>query len=199
MSKIIYLISSDLPFEHQLKTLKKILPYGIDCFQYRAKNLTEDRMRSEIYQYKLLCDLYGTHLYVNDHVHLAKELNVSGVHIGDNDLSVPFARTLLGEHMFIGRTSKTVFQAVKAANEGADYLGVGALYPSSTKPNARPMTVETLRAIKSAVKIPLIGIGGLTPSRITDTLYHLLDGFAFSNAIWSSINPVETLQSFKKK
>lgn len=168
MTKKIYLITSDLAWPKQMKILKKLMPYGIDYLQYRNKSLDLKDQVEEILQLKMLCDL-----------------------------SIDKARSLLDPEKLVGATAKTVDQAKLAEKLGASYLGVGAFYPSSTKRDAKRIDIQTLRDIRNAVKIPIIGIGGLTPDNIIPEIRDKVDGFAFSNAIWHAENPEEVFLKFK--
>jgi len=197
MSKIMYLITGDLPISRQLKILKRLMPLGIDYLQYRNKSADQKMAYNEALQYKVLCDLYGTHLIINDCVEVAKAVNASGVHLGEKDASIETALETLGQTRIVGRTAKTVEQAKLAESLGARYIGVGAFYPSKTKKEALPMTKATLIEIRDAVTLPIFAIGGLTPDNITPDIIDYVDGFAFSNAIWYAERPEEVLQSFK--
>ncbi|MCD4712121.1 MAG: thiamine phosphate synthase, partial [Clostridiales bacterium] len=197
MSKIMYLITGDLPISRQLKILKRLMPLGIDYLQYRNKSADQKTAYNEALQYKVLCDLYGTHLIINDCVELAKAVNASGVHLGEKDESIETALETLGQTRMVGRTAKTVEQAKLAESLGAHYIGVGAFYPSKTKKEALPMTKATLIEIRDAVTLPIFAIGGLTPDNITPDIIDYVDGFAFSNAIWYAERPEEVLKSFK--
>jgi thiamine-phosphate pyrophosphorylase len=197
MSKMMYLITGDLPISRQLKILKRLMPLGIDYLQYRNKSADQKMAYNEALQYKVLCDLYGTHLIINDCVEVAKAVNASGVHLGEKDASIETALETLGQTRIVGRTAKTVEQAKLAESLGARYIGVGAFYPSKTKKEALPMTKATLIEIRDAVTLPIFAIGGLTPDNITPDIIDYVDGFAFSNAIWYAERPEEVLQSFK--
>lgn len=198
MSKMMYLITGDLPISRQLKILKRLMPLGIDYLQYRNKSADQKTAHNEALQYKVLCDLYGTHLIINDCVEAAKALNASGVHLGEKDASIETALETLGHTKIIGRTAKTVEQAKLAESMGARYIGVGAFYPSKTKKEALPMSTATLIEIRGEINLPIFAIGGLTPDNITSDIIDHVDGFAFSNAIWHADRPEEVLQGFKK-
>lgn len=198
MPKKMYLITGELPISRQLKILKRIMPLGIDYLQYRNKFADRQMAYNEALQYKVLCDLYGTHLIVNDWVEVAKAINASGVHLGESDTSIEEAIKALGVMITIGKTAKTVEQAKCAESMGADYIGVGAFYPSKTKKEALPISTSTLIKIRKEVKLPIFAIGGLTPNNITKDIISHVDGFAFSNAIWHADHPEDVLLDFKK-
>lgn len=197
MTKKTYLITNDLAWQKQMKILKRLMPYGIDYLQYRNKSLDRSHQVEEIRQLKILCRLYGTKLIINDRPDLVHTTGADGVHLGLEDMSVEEAFKLLEPGKTIGATAKTVDQARLAEKLGASYLGVGAFYPSSTKLDAKRIDIQTLKDIRKAVNIPVIGIGGLTPDNITPEIRNHVDGFAFSNAIWYAQNPEEVFLKFK--
>lgn len=190
-SKSLYLITGKKPFSDQLKMIKKILPLGIDFIQYRNKWSDAETQYNEAFQLKLLCDLYDTPLIINDSIALAKSLSAHGVHLGDSDGKFSF------EVPILGRTVKTPHAAAKAQLEGASYIGVGAFYPSKTKKDAIPLTIKELKAIKNVTKLPIFAIGGLTPELIKKDLFQLVDGFAFSDVLWQSTDPIDIIKKFK--
>lgn len=196
MSHKIYLITGNLPFKKQMLHLKQLLPLGLDYLQYREKNKSTEQMRDEIHQLKLLCDLYETKLIVNDYLELALETGADGLHLGQDDFSLKEAKKMAPAHFIIGQTVKTVEQAKKAIEEGADYLGVGAIFPSSTKPHALPVTLETLGSIRQLSNIPLYAIGGITPQNLSKDLLAHIDGLVACHAIWNSSPPEKCLYEF---
>ena len=111
-----------------------------------------------------------------------------GVHLGQSDASIEHARKTLGAQAIIGATAKTVEQAISAQNQGADYLGVGALYPSSTKPDAIGISFEVLKNIRQSVKIPIYGIGGIREHNLTSDIIDNVDGVAVISALYQGDN-----------
>ncbi|MBE0449729.1 MAG: thiamine phosphate synthase [Clostridia bacterium] len=198
MSRMMYLITGDLPISRQLKILKRLMPLGIEYLQYRNKVADPMTAYNEALQYKVLCDLYGTKLIINDWVEVARAVNASGIHLGESDTSLEVARSILEQTIIIGRTVKTVEQAKHAEAKGANYIGVGAFYSSKTKKEALPISTTTLIEIRREVKLPIFAIGGLTPDNITSEITSHVDGFAFSNAIWHAERPEEVLLGFKR-
>lgn len=198
VSKMVYLITGEQPLTKQIKILKRLMPLGIDYLQYRNKFADLQRAYNEALQFKVLCDLYGTHLIINDSIEVAKAVNASGVHLGESDQPIKSALDQLNEEYIIGRTAKTVEQAKLAEIMGAHYIGVGAFYPSLTKKEALPISTATLVEIRNEVQLPIFAIGGLTPDNITREIAIHVDGFAFSNAIWHAECPEDVLLNFKK-
>lgn len=195
--KKLYLITNAKPFHQQLKILKKIMPLGIDYLQYRQKSLNWDQALQEIHQLSLLCNLFEVPLIINDRLDVVTITKTQGIHLGEDDLPVKYVKMVSRENLIIGATAKTPERALACESAGANYLGVGAFYQSNTKSNAKLISNDTLTAIRKTVKIPIFGIGGLTPSNITEHIYNHVDGFAVSDAILSSPDPECIVKAFK--
>lgn len=144
-----------------LEQLETALEAGVTLVQLREKDLDDEAFLREAIQMKALTDRYGVPLIVNDNVSVAIACGAAGVHVGQEDLETGQVRRLLGPDKIIGVTAKTVDQAKRAQAAGADYLGSGAVFGSSTKLDAKPMTMERLKEITSAVSIPVVAIGGI--------------------------------------
>ena len=134
---------------------------GVTLVQLREKALARDAFRAEALEIRDLCHRYGVPLIVNDDVELALEVGADGVHVGQSDMRAGDVRARVGEGMIVGVTAKTVEQARAAQAAGADYLGSGAVFGTSSKSDARPLSGEELRAICAAVTIPVVAIGGI--------------------------------------
>lgn len=135
---------------------------GATMIQLREKNLADDAFLAEAHAIKLVCAQKGVPLLINDNVAVAQRCGADGVHIGQDDGSVVAARKVLGSTAIIGVSCQTVAQALLAEKDGADYLGVGAVFPTGSKADAAHVTLETLQEICHAVKIPVVAIGGIT-------------------------------------
>lgn len=144
-----------------LEQIETVLQSGATLLQLREKDLPENEFLEEAKAVKRLTDRYGVPLIINDNVHVALACNAAGVHVGQQDMEAQNVRALLGENKIIGVTAKTVEQAQKAEQAGADYLGSGAVFGTLTKPDALPMTMERLRDITQSVSIPVVAIGGI--------------------------------------
>ena len=145
-----------------LEQIEDALNGGVTCVQLREKHLDRDAFVREALQAKELCHRYGVPLIINDNVDVALESGADGVHVGIEDAPVADIRRRTGRDFIIGATAKTVAQARAAEAAGADYLGVGAVFPSPTKTNAIRITAEQLREICASVAIPAVAIGGIT-------------------------------------
>lgn len=145
-----------------LEQLEDALKGGVTLVQLREKNLPQEDFLAEALAAKELCHRYGVPLLINDDVDLALQCGADGVHVGAEDRPVAEIRRLAGPDFLIGATAKTVAQAQTAQADGADYIGVGAVFPSPTKPNAVGITKDELAAICASVTIPAVAIGGIT-------------------------------------
>ena len=135
---------------------------GATCIQLREKGISEDELVNEAMALKKVCGKYGVPLIVNDNWQAALKSGADGVHVGIEDAPVREIRKAAGKDFIIGATAKTVQQAETAESDGADYIGVGAVFPSPTKKNAIRITSEQLAEICSSVSIPAVAIGGIS-------------------------------------
>ena len=141
---------------------------------------------SEALEIKRICHEHKVPLIINDNVQFAIDIDADGVHLGQDDMNPAEARKLLGADKIIGVTAKTVEQAKKAQADGADYLGSGAVFGSTTKLNAKPMTKELLREITAAVDIPVVAIGGINADNASTLKGTGIAGIAVVGAIFAS-------------
>ena len=135
---------------------------GVTCLQLRDKDMDTDTLAETASELLKICRRYGVPLIVNDNYSAALKSGADGVHVGIDDAPVAEIRRIAGKDFIIGATAKTVEQAVRAEKAGADYIGVGAVFPSPTKKNAIRITPSQLREIASSVDIPAVAIGGIT-------------------------------------
>lgn len=159
---------------------------GVTVVQLREKELCEEAFLEEAIQLGALCRRYGAVFIINDNVQLALRCKADGVHVGLDDMPVTHIRAMAGDDFIIGATAKTVEQAVRAQNEGADYLGVGAVFPSPTKTNALRITKEKLRSIVSSVEIPCVAIGGITLDNAKELAGSGVSGIAVISSLFGA-------------
>ncbi len=159
---------------------------GITFLQIREKNLSYDEFLQQAKELKWVAAAHQIPYVVNDEVAIAKAVDADGVHIGQSDTKLQQARAILGPDKIIGVSVQTVAQAVQAEQQGADYLGVGALYSTATKPEAAALDHEEVRNICQAVTIPVVGIGGIHKGNIASLKGLGLDGIAAVSAIFAS-------------
>lgn len=179
--------------------IEEALSGGVTCLQLREKSLDKESFIKEAIEVKKLCDKYSVPLIINDDVEVALKSKADGVHVGIEDLPVSKIRKLAGKDFIIGATAKTVEQAKKAESEGADYLGVGAVFPSPTKKNAIRITNEQLNEICNAVSIPAVAIGGIDLSNIDSIKGSNINGIAVVSAIFGADDIKEAAIKLKSK
>lgn len=165
--------------------VQQALSGGITCLQLREKNLSYASFLEEALTIKPLCRQYHVPLIINDNVDVAIASDADGVHLGQCDGSPKEARKRLGPHRILGVSAHTVQEALLAEESGADYLGVGAVFPTTTKGDAGKLSSETLRAICSAVKIPVVAIGGITLDNLLTLAHSGIAGVAVVSAVFA--------------
>ena len=156
---------------------EELLKAGVSCVQLREKNASDEVILQEASSLKQLCERYHVPLIINDRPDLALKCGASGVHVGLSDMGIQKARELLGADFIIGGSAHNVEEALAAQKAGADYIGCGAVFGSTTKTNVTQLPIETLRAICQAVEIPVVAIGGVTAENL-----HLLAGTGIAGA-----------------
>ncbi len=158
---------------------------GATMIQLREKGMTTEELVNSGREIKAVCDKYNVPLIINDNVEAARILDAGGVHLGQGDMPITEARKILGSGKIIGITAKTVEQAREAEENGADYLGSGAVFGTATKSNAVKMELDTLRAITQAVSIPVAAIGGITADNIDRLANTGISGVAAVSGIFA--------------
>ena len=164
---------------------------GVTCVQLREKELNPEDFLAEAKEIKTLCARYGVPLIINDNVELALKVDADGVHVGQEDMDARDVRGLIGPDKILGVTAKTLEQAQKAQQAGANYLGSGAVFGSTTKLNARPMTKELLQSICESVQIPVVAIGGIHRGNIAFLAGTGIRGAAVVSGIFSAADIAE--------
>ena len=178
---------------------EKALQGGVTCLQLREKNLSEDEFVSEAVKVKELCLRYNVPLIINDNADVAIKSGADGVHVGIEDAPVDELRKKLPKGYIIGATAKTVEQAKAAEKAGADYIGVGAVFPSPTKANAIRITHNELHEICSAVSIPSVAIGGISYDNMDELKGGGMEGVAVVSAIFSADDIYTATMQLKEK
>lgn len=158
---------------------------GATLVQLREKNLNFEDFCREAEKIHLLCQKYKVPLIINDNVEVAQAVNAEGVHLGQGDMSIAKAREILGNGKIIGATARTKEQAVKAEMDGADYVGSGAVFGTSTKSDAVKMSFETLNEICKSVQIPVTAIGGITKENVSELKGTGISGVAVVSGIFA--------------
>ncbi len=170
---------------------------GCSVVQLREKNASSLELFQLAGRVKRVTDKYNVPLIINDRLDICLAVDAAGVHLGQSDLPCREARRILGAGKLIGVSAATPEEAAKAQADGADYLGVGAVFPTSTKTNTRPVTADVIRKIRGAVTIPFVVIGGVDPENITQ-LYGLgINGAAVISAVISQKDIVRAAQAMR--
>ena len=177
--------------------VEEALRGGATFVQLREKKLTGEALRAEALEIQAVCRRYGVPFVINDDVALAKEIDAAGVHVGQDDMEAGDVRAKLGPDKIIGVSAQTVEQAVLAEKRGADYLGVGAVFPTSSKDDATEVSYETLKAICQAVSIPVIAIGGITKDNVAELSGSGICGIAVISAIYGQKNIKDAAANLK--
>lgn len=166
--------------------VKEALENGVTCVQLREKELNESDFLKEAKQISALCKEYKVPFIVNDNVNIAIACKADGIHIGQEDMELTNVRKLVGEDMIIGVSAHTVEEAIKAQEGGADYIGIGAVFATSTKTDVDVLSFETIRSICEAVDIPTVAIGGIKKDNICKLKGSGIDGVAVVSAIFAA-------------
>ena len=159
---------------------------GVTCVQLREKELSEEDFLAEAKEIKALCSRYHVPFFINDNVDVAIKCQADGVHVGQEDMKASDVRSKVGDQMIIGVSAHSVEEAVEAVKNGADCLGVGAMFTTSTKADASVLPKETLRAICEAVDVPVVAIGGIGERNILELAGTGADGVALVSAIFGA-------------
>lgn len=167
------------------EAVKSALEGGVTMIQLREKNLSYDEFLHTALDLLPLCHSFGVKLIINDNVQICLEANADGVHLGQGDLNAYEARKILGDDKIIGVTAKTVEQAKKALADGADYIGSGAVFGTSTKSDAKKMDIETLKSITASVDIPVVAIGGICIDNVEQLYGSGISGIAVVSGIFA--------------
>lgn len=182
-----------------LDQVDKALAGGATILQLREKNIDDNEYYCRALEVKKICDQYRTPLIIDDSVEVALRCDAAGLHIGQQDISLAKARKLLGSQKIIGVSAKTVEQARRAEDGGADYLGVGAIYQTATKENPIYTSIDTLKEICAAVSIPVVAIGGIKLHNMTPLKNSGIVGIAVVTGIFSAPDVERAAYDFRLK
>lgn len=178
--------------------VREALEGGASFIQLREKNLPFDEFLAEANEIKELCKEYMVPFVINDNVDVALACDADGVHLGQDDMSPIEARKMLGDNKIIGISAVNLEQAILAEKQGADYLGVGAVFPTSTKEDAAYVSYEELKKICEAVSIPVVAIGGIGANNIMELKGSGIDGISVVSAIFAQKNIKEATENLFK-
>jgi thiamine-phosphate pyrophosphorylase len=166
--------------------IEAALKGGVTTVQLREKEASGKEFLEKAYKLRALTREYKALFIINDRVDIALLVDADGVHVGQSDIPVTEVRRLIGNDKILGVSARTLEEALEGKQSGADYLGVGAMFATSTKSDAKYVTLKTLQTIKQEVDLPIVVIGGLTLDHIKDLESYNIDGYAVVSAILSS-------------
>ncbi|OFJ65673.1 thiamine phosphate synthase [Streptococcus sp. HMSC077F03] len=185
--------------ENFLEKVETACRSGVTIIQLREKNLTTNQYYQLAKQVKEITDAYQVPLIIDDRLDVCLAVNAAGLHIGDDELPVSVARKVLGPEKILGVTAKTVKRALEAETSGADYLGTGAIFPTTTKENAPITLISTLKTICQTVAIPVVAIGGLTSENIDQLIGTGIAGVAVVRDLMQAEDIEAKTQAFLAK
>ncbi|MBU3143328.1 thiamine phosphate synthase [Clostridium sp. CF012] len=158
---------------------------GVTLVQIREKSISTLEFYNLAVKIKFITDKYKIPLIINDRLDIAQAIDAAGVHLGQDDMPADIARGILGSNKIIGVSTSTLEEAKKAESQGADYVGVGAMFPTATKDDARAVTIDCLKEIKQGISIPVVAIGGISEINVALLKPANIDGIAVVSAILS--------------
>ena len=167
-------------------SIEEAIKGGVTMVQLREKTVSTMEYYHMALKVKKVTDKYGIPLIINDRVDIAMAVDANGVHLGPDDMPVDVARRIIGNGKLIGASANCVEEALKYQHQGADYLGVGALFPTKTKNNTEHVSLEQLKCIKNTVKIPVVGIGGISMENAPLVRAVGVDGIAVVSVVLGS-------------
>ena len=181
-----------------MEQVEDALKGGATCVQLREKELDEAAFLKEAMEMKALCEKYKVPFFINDNVDIAVKCKADGIHVGQEDMAAAKVRQQVGDEMMIGVSVHSVEEALEAVRNGADCLGVGAMFSTSTKADADVLPKEVLRDICAAVDVPVVAIGGISRENMADLKGTGVDGVALVSAIFAAENIEEECRLLRR-
>lgn len=172
---------------------------GCTMIQLREKECSSRDFYETACNVKKITDKYNIPFIINDRVDIAMAVNADGIHVGQSDLAADIVRELLGDDKIIGVSARTVEEAERAQNDGADYVGVGAMYATNTKKDAKPVSIKELKNIRERVTIPIVVIGGINKERVKDFKGIGVNGLAVVSAVIAQKGIREAAEDLRKE
>jgi len=164
-------------------SIEKAIEGGVGIIQLREKNTTTREFYDIALKVKAITDKHSIPLIINDRLDIVLAVDANGLHIGPDDIPISVARRLLGPNKILGVSTSNLDEAFEAQREGADYIGVGAMFPTKTKKDTESVSIEDLKLIKSSVEIPVVAIGGIKESNAKEVIEAGINGIAVVSAI----------------
>lgn len=178
-------------------SIEEAVEGGVTVLQLREKNISTLEFHNIAVKAKAITSKYKVPLIINDRIDIAMSSDADGLHIGQNDMPVAIARKILGKDKIIGVSVRNLEEALTAVENGADYLGVGAVYPTGSKDDATLVGLEILKVIKENVKIPVVAIGGINADNCRQVMSFNADGVAVISAIFGKSNIGDACKNLK--
>jgi thiamine-phosphate pyrophosphorylase len=197
--RLYVLISSDIVTKSVEETARLVIDGGADAIQLREKTISDGEFISLAQKIHNATLQRGTLLIINDRVNVAKEVNAEGVHLGQHDIGISEARDVLGNGKIIGVSTHNIEQAEQAQKEGADYIAIGPVYPTSTKINEPPVGLEVVKEVAEKISIPFVVIGAITLRNLDEVLKTGAKRVAVCSAIITSKDILSSTRQFKDK
>ncbi len=184
------------PGERLSQAVEELLEAGVTLVQLREKEAEDAFFLEEAIELRKLCDRYGVPLIINDRPDIAKQAGAAGVHVGLSDMGIEKARDMLGEAFVIGGSAHNVAEARRAREAGADYLGCGAVFGSSTKRDVSLLAASELKAICQSVDIPVVAIGGIRPDNLRELAGCGIAGAAVISGLFAAADKKAAVEAF---
>jgi thiamine-phosphate pyrophosphorylase len=197
--RLYVLISGNIAARSVNETARLVIDGGADAIQLREKTISDDEFISLAGEIRDIATKSGTLLIINDRLNVARELNADGVHLGQNDMNVSEARRILGNEKIIGVSTHNIIQARQAQKDGADYIAIGPVYPTTTKNYEPSIGLEVIQEISREISIPFLAIGAITLDNLDEVLNAGASRVAVCSAIINSKDILSTTKEFKNK
>ncbi len=195
----LYLVTDNSDDEKNfLKTIEESIKGGVTVVQIREKTADTLDFYNLALKVKEITEKYNVPLIINDRVDIALAIDADGVHVGQSDMPCDVTRKLIGKDKILGISAATVDEAKKAQNDGADYIGTGAVFPTTTKDDASSVTKEELKEIVKSIEIPVVAIGGINLENASQLKDTGISGLSVVSAIMSSDNPKKSSEELLK-
>ena len=197
--RLYVLISSNIAKKSVKETARLVIDGGADAVQLREKTISDRKFISLAREVRDITTKRGSLLIINDRVHVVRKVNADGIHLGQQDMSALEARNIIGDEKIIGVSTHSITQARQAQKDGADYIAIGPIYPTSTKGHEPSVGIEILHEILEAVSIPIIAIGAITLENLDGVLKAGASRIAVCSAIIDSKDIYSSTRQFKEK
>ena len=197
--RLYVLISSNIAKKSVKETARLVIDGGADAVQLREKTISDRKFISLAREVRDITTKRGSLLIINDRVHVVRKVNADGIHLGQQDMSALEARNIIGDEKIIGVSTHSITQARQAQKDGADYIAIGPIYPTSTKGHEPSVGIEIIHEISEAVSIPIIAIGAITLENLDEVLKAGASRIAVCSAIIGSKDIYSSTRQFKEK